>query len=79
MALSESIGAWSIFFAWIIGFVFHTSHLNGMSIMNPFDLTPEAIPLDSITRGIEINLLQALGEKNIPAPVEPMHDGEFIM
>jgi len=79
MTLSESVGAWSILFAWIIGFVFHTSHINGMSLMNPFEFTPPSIPLNSITRTIEINLLQALREQVIPAPEAPMHGGEYIL
>lgn len=79
MSLSESIGAWSIFFGWIIGFVFHASHINGLSLMNPFEPEPSGIPLDSITRGIEINLLQMLGDQQIPPAVQPLHDGEYIL
>lgn len=79
MAISESIGPSSIFFGWIIGFVFHTTHINGMSIMNPFEIAPPSIALNSITRTIEINLLQALGETDIPDPVAPERDGEYIL
>lgn len=79
MAISESIGWPSILFGWIIGFVFHTTHINGMSIMNPFELQPAGISLNSITRTIEINLLQMLGETKIPEPVKPERDGEYIL
>ncbi|MFL9485410.1 bestrophin family protein [Chitinophagaceae bacterium LWZ2-11] len=79
MTLSENIGLWSIFFGWVIGFVFHASHINGMSLMNPFELTPSGIPLNSITRTIEINLLQALGEPNIPLAEAPTRNGEYIL
>ncbi|UYQ91900.1 hypothetical protein MKQ68_17585 [Chitinophaga horti] len=78
MAVS-SLGPSSIFLGWVIGFVFHTTHINGMSLMNPFELTPSSIPLDSITRTIEINLLEGLGEKYIPAPIAPERGGEFIL
>jgi len=79
MSLAEQVGPWSIFFAWIIGFVYHTTHLNGMSLMDPFELSPTGIPLNSITRNIEINLLESLGESNIPEPELAMHDGEYIL
>lgn len=79
MTISEELGPAAIFFGWAIGFVFHISHLNGMNIINPFELKAPAIPLDSITRTIEINLLQALQEKDIPAPVQPAHNNEYIL
>ncbi|RAJ75680.1 putative membrane protein [Chitinophaga dinghuensis] len=79
LMMTESIGAWSIIFGWAFGFVFHTTHLNGVSLMNPFAYNPLATPLDSITRTIEINLLETLGEKEIPAPVEPRANGLYIM
>jgi putative membrane protein len=37
-----------------------------------------AIPLDSISRTIEINLLEMLGHDNVPSPVEPI-DGLFLL
>ncbi len=79
MAISEEVGPAAIFFGWAIGFVFHISHLNGMNIINPFELKAPAIPLDSITRTIEINLLQALQEKDIPAPVQAANNNEYIL
>jgi putative membrane protein len=56
-SISESVGPLSIFFGWLIGFVFYSTHENGMNLMNPFDLSPYCIPLNSITRTIEINVL----------------------
>ncbi|NIG52837.1 bestrophin family protein [Chitinophaga sp. Cy-1792] len=79
MMMAETIGAWSILFGWAFGFVFHSTHLNGIALMNPFEYSPLAMPLDSITRNIEINLLQALGEPEIPAPVEARANGLYIM
>lgn len=75
---SSDIGPSSIILGWIIGFVFHTTHINGMSLMNPFEYIPSAIPLDNITRTIEINLLEGLGERFIPAPIPPVN-GEFVL
>ena len=75
----QSIGPWSIFFGWIIGFVYHTTHLNGLSIMNPFEMLPSSIPLSSITRTIEINLLESLGISEVPPPEPTYENGEYIL
>ncbi|HTE33316.1 MAG TPA: bestrophin family ion channel [Chryseolinea sp.] len=78
MSISVIVGPWSIFFGWIIGFVYHTTHINGMSIMNPFEDAAPGVPITSICRTIEINLLQTLGERNIPDPIMPV-DNEYIL
>lgn len=78
LMMSESIDYWSILFGWAFGFVFHVTHMNGVSIMNPFEATQMAVPLDSISRTIEINLLEMLGHENVPSPVEPV-DGLFLL
>ncbi|MEO7992148.1 MAG: bestrophin family ion channel [Chryseolinea sp.] len=78
MSISATVGLWSIFFGWVIGFVYHTTHANGMSIMNPFENAAPGVPITSITRTIEINLLQTLGEKEVPEPIKPV-DGEYIL
>ncbi|MEM9672278.1 MAG: bestrophin family ion channel [Bacteroidota bacterium] len=70
----QTIGPWSILFGWLIGFVFHTTHLIGVSILDPFENVPTGISLNQITRTIEINLLQMLGETDIPQPVQPIND-----
>lgn len=75
----QAIGPWSIFFGWIIGFVYHTTHINGLSIINPFEMLPSSIPLSSITRTIEINLLESLGINEIPPPEPTYENGEYIL
>jgi putative membrane protein len=75
----QAIGAWSIFFGWVIGFVYHTTHINGLYILNPFEMEPTSIPLDSISRTIEINLLESIGAKDIPAPVPALGNGDYIL
>ncbi len=76
--LADTIGGWSILIGWVIGFVFHVSHQNGMLLMEPFNKTPTGIPLSQISRTIEINLLQMLGETNVPDPVLAIN-GEFVL
>lgn len=78
LVLADSVGAWSVLISWIIGFIFHVTHQNGMSLMDPFDNIPSGIPLDQISRTIEINLLQMLGHDEIPKPVQAVND-EYIM
>ena len=79
MATADAVGFLSIFFSWLIGSVFHITHINGMSIMNPFESdNPTGVPIDSITRSIEINLLEALGDKDIPEPLQPLK-GDYIL
>ena len=74
----ESMGVWSIFTSWLIGFVFVSTQINGMSLVNPFENIPTGIPLNQITRTIEINLLQMMNEEDIPEPVKPVNN-EYVL
>lgn len=58
---------------WVDGFRFIE-----LAILNPFEPIPSGIPLDQITRTIEINLLEALGESDIPEPIRSVRK-EYIM
>lgn len=78
MSTSGLIGGSSIVLGWLMGFVFNAIHINGMSLMNPFSDNPAGVPISSITRNIEINLLQLLNSPQIPDPVEVIN-GEYIM
>ena len=75
---ADVMGAWSIFFSWMVGFVFVSTQINGMNLVNPFENKSTGIPLDQITRTIEINLLEMLGEEKIPLPVMPVN-GEYVL
>lgn len=76
--IAEEAGIWSIWLGWLIGFVFHVTHLNGLNLVNPFDGNPASVPLDSLVRTIEINVLQTLHSSSIPDPIEAV-DGEYIL
>ena len=78
LAIADTAHGWSILFGTLLGFVYYITHINGLSLMNPFEAQPTGVPLDSISRTIEINLLQALGETKIPAPVQPVN-GEYVL
>lgn len=78
LVLSQPMGIWSVFMSWLIGFVFISTQINGMTLLNPFNNNSASLPLNQITRTIEINLLQMLKEVNIPEPVKPIND-EYIL
>jgi putative membrane protein len=78
LVLSGPMGMWAIFMSWLIGFVFVSTQINGMTLLNPFNSNSASVPLNQITRNIEINLLQMLKEVNIPEPVKPIND-EYIL
>jgi len=78
LVISQSAGIASIFLGWLIGFVFVSTQINGMSLVNPFENNSAGVPLNQITRTIEINLLQMLGENEIPEPVKPINE-EYIL
>lgn len=74
----QSMGAWSIFMSWLLGFVFVSTQINGMNLVNPFENKASGVPINQITRTIEINLLQMMGEKDIPPPITPVND-EYVL
>lgn len=77
-AMNDSLGAWSILLGTFLGYVFLMIQNIGQVLLNPFDPIPTGIPLDQITRTIEINLLEMLGEQDVPPPVESV-DGEYVL
>lgn len=76
--IADIVGAWSILYGAVVGYIFITVHSIGQSLLNPFENVPAGISLDQITRTIEINLLESLGESEIPEPIKIV-DNEFIM
>lgn len=78
IVVSEEAGLWSVTLGFIVGFIFHTIHTIGLSLLNPFEPQAAGIPLDQITRTIEINLLEMLGETSIPPPVKAVNN-EYIL
>lgn len=78
LVISQYAGVYSIFIGWLVGFVFVSTQINGMSLVNPFENNSAGVPLNQITRTIEINLLEMLGEDDIPEPVKPINN-EYIL
>ncbi len=74
----ESIGqygAWvSIPFTVLISWVYLMMELVGDYSENPFEGLGNDIPMLSLIRVIEIDLLGMLGEEDIPKPIQPIND-----
>jgi len=66
----------SIPFCSLLSWVFHTMERIGRVGENPFEGSPNDVPISTISRGIEIDLREMLGEltENIPAQFEEFHD-----
>jgi putative membrane protein len=78
LVISQEMEYWSIFMGWLIGFVFVSTQINGMRLVNPFQTNSAGLPLNNISRTIEINLLEMMGEEDIPEPIKPIND-EYIL
>jgi len=76
--VADMVGAWSILYGTLIGYIFIVIHSIGQALLNPFENVPSGVSLDQITRTIEINLLESLGESEIPEPIKIV-DNEYIM
>ncbi|MBP7184785.1 MAG: hypothetical protein KBA06_04705, partial [Saprospiraceae bacterium] len=75
MSKLGELGLWmSIPFTVLIGWVYVTMELIGDYSENPFQGMGNDTPMFSICRNIEIDLLEMLGEKNIPNPI-PIKNG----
>lgn len=57
----------------ILGFIFFALDTIANGIENPFENSINDTPMSAICRTIEINLLQQLGEKDLPEPIEPVN------
>jgi putative membrane protein len=56
----------------VVGFIFLALDQIGRDLETPFENLPHDISLTAISRTIEINLKQMIGEKEIPEPLAPV-------
>jgi len=61
-------------FCTIISWVFNTIERIGEVSENPFEGTPNDIPITSMSRGIEIDLLEMFDQENIPENIPIVND-----
>ena len=72
--LVDTIGFMTPFVVAIVAYTFFGLDALGDEIEHPFGLRMHHLPLDAICRTIEINLLEASGERVLPKALEPVDD-----
>ncbi len=61
-------------FSAIISWVFHTMERVGEVSENPFEGTANDVPITSMARGIEIDMLEMIGAENVPDSIPSDHN-----
>jgi len=69
--LIDLIGFMTPFVVAIVAYTFFGLDALGDEIEHPFGLSAHHLPLDALCRTIEINLLEALGEQDLPSSLLP--------
>jgi putative membrane protein len=72
LSLVQSMGWFTPLGSTLVGFIFLALDKIGRDLEDPFENTIYDIPLSSMSRTIEINLRQALGERSLPEPLQPV-------
>jgi putative membrane protein len=69
----------SVPFSTLVMWVFHTMERVGRVSENPFEGTPNDVPITTMSRGIEIDLREMLDEdpSTIPGPIAPQQDAQM--
>ena len=75
--LVDTIGLMTPFVVAVVAYTFFGLDAVGDEIDDPFGLGVHHLPLMAICRTIEVNLLEALGERDLPPALEPVN-GQLI-
>lgn len=70
-ALAGSLAWWTLLPVLLVAYTFFGLEALGHQLEDPFGNDPNALPLDTMRRTIERELLYALGERPIPPRLEP--------
>ena len=70
--LVETLGVLTPVVVALIAYGFFGLDAIGDEVEQPFELDDNDLPLDAISRTIEINLLESIGEQDIPPPLQPV-------
>jgi ion channel-forming bestrophin family protein len=73
LALVATMGWYTPLGSTLVGFIFLALDKIGQDLEDPFDNSIYDVPLTAITRTIEVNLRQLLGETTLPKPVQPVN------
>lgn len=77
-SLAGFLGMWFLPVSFLIGYVFILLEYLGRHIKNPFENHPNDTPIDALSRTIEINLREVLGESQLPPAIEPQ-EGKYLL
>ena len=72
IALAPTLGLATPFFCTLVAYTFFGLDALGDELEDPFGDHANTLPLDAMTRIIEINLLESLGDPNPPPFLQPM-------
>lgn len=75
--LVDSIGWFTPLAVCVLAYTFFGLDALGDQIADPFDTQPNDLPLDAMSRHLEIAVMEILGESELPAPLEPV-DGLLL-
>ena len=70
--LAAAAGAWTPLLVLIVSYTFFGLDALGDELENPFGTGQNALPLSALTRGIEIDIREMLGEADLPEPLRPV-------
>ena len=73
LGMVQSLGLLTPIGSTFVGFIFMALDQIGRDLENPFENLPHDISLTAISRTIDINLKQMVGEKELPEPVAPVN------
>ncbi len=71
LGLVQNMGWYTPLGSTLVGFIFLALDKIGRDLEDPFDNSAYDIPLTAMSRTIEINLRQAVGERSLPEPLRP--------
>ncbi|UCL84627.1 bestrophin family protein [Pseudomonas sp. HS-18] len=75
--LVDSIGWFTPLAVCVLAYTFFGLDALGDQIADPFDTQPNDLPLDAMSRNLEITVLEILGETDLPEPLKPV-DGLLL-
>jgi ion channel-forming bestrophin family protein len=70
----DNVGFMTPLVSFMIAYGFFGLDAIGDEVEDPFGVEPNDLPLDALCRNIEIDLLQMIGKRDTPAPLQPVGD-----
>ena len=71
--LASTAGIWTPLVVAIVSYTFFGLDALGDQLEKPFGLGSNALPLDTLSRTAEINVLELLGQADRPPELQPVH------